>query len=796
MPKLISKNNYINLSIIVLISLLLDIFFINNINYPPAWDQGYHLTNLFKMSNILDDYSLNIVDKFNQLLNVTDNYRGPLTYFLSAIFLKFFKNNYHYAFLSNQIFNIICIISIFNIGKIFRNQSTGIWASVIFTFSSLVINQRSDYLIDLSLTSFSTLNLFFFTKWYFDKEIFSKFSILSGISLGLIFLIKPTGIILFSLPFLLILLKLVKNKNNFNQTIKELFAFTSSFLIIIFPWFTRNWLTIITSTINAWNWGIKYQEGLEPNSIEGWTFYLKNLPLIFGKINFSIFSILFLLEKLSQNSLYIIKVKKFNKVNLWFLVYFINCYLVVSLMSTKDIRFILPLYPLLCIYLSIFLVSKDYKIFSSKTKKIILIISISISLLLSKDGLIFNSLKEKSLYKWPHSDIVNEIKKENPNLISTLAILPDTREINTFNLEAEASRQGEYVVVRQVVSNKETYKEDLKYFDWFLVKTDDQGVMSNESKNLLNKYLLDNPDFVIHKEWRLPDESKLMLLRRESINTYLTKSNCIFDSPKIGIKHIKNGINLSLFRKGKFIKSSSLLIDFIGDEFIDNTDVSLANGFFHKSFDEESCYSLSQNISFDFPKEIQKNLTIKARILNQNGIIKNLNLSKNDFKLNEKYLSANSIQMENRISKVEKLGEYLKQGEFKKLFDLVGIINQSDPKQIYLKNAEIIYLQRYEDDQKLEYLYSVLISQILQKKILKASKTIDLILVSDYKNGNAHLAKAIINVYLFKRKEARISINNSKLYEKSLESNKILETIEGLTYLLEIKFINAYQSLT
>ena len=57
--------------------------------------------------------------------------------------------------------------------------------------------------------------------------------------------------------------------------------------------------------------------------------------------------------------------------------------------------------------------------------------------------------------------------KENPNLVSTLAIIPDTKEINTFNLESEASKQGEYVAVRQIISNQKTYKEDLKYFDWF-----------------------------------------------------------------------------------------------------------------------------------------------------------------------------------------------------------------------------------------------------------------------------------------------------------------------------------------
>ena len=78
-------------------------------------------------------------------------------------------------------------------------------------------------------------------------------------------------------------------------------------------------------------------------------------------------------------------------------------------------------------------------------------------------------------------NVREEIKKESINLISTLAILPDTKEINTFNLEAEASRQGEYVAVRQVISNEETYKDDLEFFDWFLLKSGYQGVMSNLS---------------------------------------------------------------------------------------------------------------------------------------------------------------------------------------------------------------------------------------------------------------------------------------------------------------------------
>ena len=73
------KNNYSKIIIIIFVSLIIDNFFILKINNPPAWDQGYHLSNVFKISNILDDQVLNISEKFNQLLNVTDSYRGPLT---------------------------------------------------------------------------------------------------------------------------------------------------------------------------------------------------------------------------------------------------------------------------------------------------------------------------------------------------------------------------------------------------------------------------------------------------------------------------------------------------------------------------------------------------------------------------------------------------------------------------------------------------------------------------------------------------------------------------------------------
>ena len=790
----IFKNNYFKLLCLILLSLIIDNIFISMISSPPAWDQGYHLSNVFKMVNILEDSNLKLFAKGDQLLNITNSYRGPLTYFISALFIKLSNNSYHYAYLSNQIFNIISILSIFYIAKFLRNESTGIWAGILFTFSSLIINQRSDYLIDLSLTAFSTLNLLFFTKWYFDKKKFSIFSILSGISLGLIFLTKPTGIFLFFLPLLTIIIQKLKDKKNFIFNINQLLFFFFLFFLLIYPWLSRHWLTIFSSIINAWNWGVNYQDGFNTNSINSWVFYFRAFPNIFGILNFSVFLILFLFERTFKKNL--LNIKKLKKINLWFYIYILNGYLLLSLMSTKDIRFLMPIYPLICIYLAQFITSENYRIFNNTNKKIIISITLLITLITSSRELMVNNINNNSIYKWPHYEIIQEIKKKNPNLTTILAVLPDTKEINTFNLEAEATKQGEFVSVRQVISNKNSYKEDLKYFDWFLVKTDDQGVMTNQAKNLLNNYLLENTSFIIDKEWLLPDKSKVSLLRRKFINTNLVKKDCNKMSSSINITKIYNGINIYLSSKGKFLKSSNLLIDLINGDSKKIVNISLANDFFHRNFEQESCYFLSQDVPLDLPLSESKDYLIKTKLLTSDGNLQSLSNTENKFIFKDDHRDNNSILMANRISKVEVLGNYLRRGEFRNLFNLIGIINQSDSKQTYLKNAENIFNERYKENENLENLYNILISQILQRKVMESEKTINKILKFDIDNGNAFLVKAIINIYLLDKNDARYSINKAKTLEKSLESNDILNILEGLTEILEMKFINAYKTFT
>ncbi len=84
------KNNYSKIIFIICLSLIIDNFFILQINNPPAWDQGYHLSNVFKMHNILEAQGLNISEKSEQSTEIIRIVEG-LTYFLEFNFRNAFK---------------------------------------------------------------------------------------------------------------------------------------------------------------------------------------------------------------------------------------------------------------------------------------------------------------------------------------------------------------------------------------------------------------------------------------------------------------------------------------------------------------------------------------------------------------------------------------------------------------------------------------------------------------------------------------------------------------------------------
>jgi len=782
---------------ILISSFLIDYIWINLYDIIPAWDQGYHLSNLYKFSNLLQQANIFDNDWINSFWTITSSYRGPLTYIISAIFINLFGITLKNAILSNFIFNTLVILSIYEISRKYCKKETGFWAICIYTFNPFIFNLRNDYLIDIAQTSLIMLNWLFLCKWFFNKEPNYKSVCLSGILLGLLFLTKPTAIVFFIFPLFIIFTK----KLYYYKFYFEFFIYPLSFLILIYPWFSRNWLTIITSTINSFSWGIKYQEGLEVNTIEGWLYYPFEIIKILNPILISALIFIFLINIYKGNINYI-NITRFNNLRniipknfIWWISFPLNIFLVNVLMSSKDPRFILPIIPILCIFIGKIIVSFKNKYYISRISKKFIVLIIII-LLLNNQIKIYNlKFNGKELFELEanniHKQIINAVNKESPFSQNVVGFIPDTKEFNAFNLDAEAIRDNKGVRVSQIISNERQFKDELKRYDWFIIKTGDQGVMTNKAKIKLSELLLESNSFKIFKQWDLIDNSNLILIKRKNLSHQIKLVSCAENNNPIKLKSLPRGFQLIIKEKVKNLDNKNILINFKRDNA--NNALYLSLPPIKNIEDTNKCILIDNKLGSEI--NIENNQTF----LDSNALIFNETHSyKRDLEYSKYRPNQNDqiILKMNKIENVKLMGRYLQFGEFDKLFEIAGLLNQSDPDQNYLKNAEIIFKKKLSlNPSEIDELYSLLISQILQKEAKDAINTIEEIALIDSSNANLYLVKTIVDTYLFDLKSAQLSIKKAKSINQNNQNEEIINTADSILKLFSYKFLEGFKEL-
>ncbi len=769
------KSNKTNLLLFLIIisSFLIDKIYLLNISYLPAWDQGYHLTNLFKTYNLLENFSFNNQEWWQSFWSISETYRGPLTYIFSSIFLKFFGKTYESSILSNNIFSIITILCIFNLCKDLGYKKAGLWGAFIYAFNPYIFDQRVDYLIDISQICFLNLNFYILFKFLKSNGSYIL-SIILGISLGFVFLTKPTGILFLVFPYIYSFYLLIKNYN-FNKL--YIVVFLSTFITIIWPWLSTNWLTIITSIANSWQWGIKYQDGLEANTLEGIFFYPKTIfklvgPLLFG--SFLGISCLRIFQKLKKSSLTKNIQNSLSKNNIFLLSFPINVLIICTLMSTKDLRFILPIYPSLCIFSGLLITNlKNYSWGKFYRIIIFLIILFKLLLNLSMQKNIIFKFDKTSKPNWPHKEIIEQVSNFSPYSKSVIAILPDTKELNTFNLSSEANIQNSNIYVRQIISNERSYKDDLDRFNWFLLKDGEQGIMSNDSKLALSNLIKESNKFKNFKSWELPDGSKAILYKRKVMNDSISIINKNFIPLNLDLIFSSNGITANLKGSNEIINNSNLIINARNNENKYEINISFPKiiNLLNKNIEIIKNVNFEDEFNFDKPLKFDSIL-----ISNKN---KKIPVKINKVIFDQKANKDNTGQFQiNKIRELEKMAEYLRIGEFDKLFNLVGVVNQSDPDQEYLKNAEKIFKYRYQlNNNNYDHLYKIAISQILQRKSIEAANSLKEIIKYEKNNSNLYLAKSIVDIYNLNPREAD---KNIQMASKLNNDENLISTINSI----------------
>ncbi len=304
--------------------------------------------------------------RFGDIIHVS-NYYPPLLH-LSSAPLYIFGFSEDIAIATNILYYFILIFSVYNIGRHFWGREAGTMAAILVSLYPALIKLQREYLIDFALTSMVALSIYLFIKSRNFKDL--KFSILFGIALGFAELLKWNALI-FILPAVAVLLYLeifpknvcaycgklvgddayttgklkfcskkhakmykVQSKRRSNISLNALAAFFVAFITAAW-WYLPNLNIVLTRLSYFASMGGK--EG-DPTvyTIEGWLYYLTKMDINMGALYFVLFIV---------SLIWVLRKRPIEKPVQMLLFAIALPYLILTAVSNKDGRYIVPILP-------------------------------------------------------------------------------------------------------------------------------------------------------------------------------------------------------------------------------------------------------------------------------------------------------------------------------------------------------------------------------------------------------------------------------------------------------------------
>nr|AAM82700.1 unknown [Synechococcus elongatus PCC 7942 = FACHB-805] len=694
---------------------------------PPAWDQGDHFSRALAFWQAWQSPQLLDGGWWTQLWQLAPTYRGPLTYLLTLPLFSLFGANWESAIASNGLFSGLLLISTYGLGRLYANRTTGLVAAGLSLAVPLTIIQRVDYLIDYSLTAMLTLTWLCLSLWQFARTPKRRLgaAIASGIAIAAVFLTRPTGLLFLWLPFLWLAIAAVLQlfRRYRWQPLAELLLVSGIAGLLSWPWFSTNWLTILSSIANARDWGVKYQEGLKANTLSGWLYYPENLPEMLSPWLLGV-----LIVSSASAGVWLWKRGESGPGSrdrwLWLAGFLLGAYLVCVLGSTKVTRFFLPLLPSLIVPLVTLptVLPRRWQV-GLWTGVGAIAIAVGLQTIFPTPLRASWPTRFPQTQAWPLAEIIERIRETQPQLQSTLAVLTDAEALNAFNLNAEGQKQDFSVFARQTLAPEDNWQADFRAFDWFLSKTGDQGVMAGEREKRLVEAIAQSPEFQSVGQWPLPDGSQAELWQRRALTLSAKPITCPSQpawSSRVTSTLFKQK-PVSPFRSPigyvgsiEQLRNSLLLISWQNDRdrlWVQDHQPGL--GYLKAGRD---CVELEERLTTQAPDSLPEGsyqLQVQ-RLDRETGDRQTLRTAPTAIALGSTPAPISPTALD-PVSRLHQLGALLETGQVDPLFADVNLLNQADPEQHYLHQAIASLQARLADEpNQLDWLYPLTLSYVLE----------------------------------------------------------------------------------
>ncbi|MBL1211165.1 glycosyltransferase family 39 protein [Geminocystis sp. GBBB08] len=801
----------------------------------PSWDPSEYLNGVMVYKEALKTPHFFDASWWREFW-LLSNKIPPLMYIFTAPFFLTLGASVDHGNLVLSLFSLILLISISYLGILFFNAKIALFAWSLIQLIPALYYYRLEFLLDYPLTSIVTFSFTCFSYWYFTKTKFSWWlAILSGISFGLGIMLKQTFAFFLFLPicFAFISLFIYKKWDKLTQLITSFIIAT----LIFFPWYRTNWLLIFTSgkraTIDS-----AILEGDPPlNTLQAWTFYGKVLPYLLSWHLFIIplicliyLAIKYLTNKSAkpnkisafiQHNFYQnqLNVKNGNYsltslISIWLAMFLVGGYLLSSLNINKDARYILPLLPVLVLIISALIYS--YQAVGSKFLKLFTLLLALILMLFNLFPLggdfLTNKLSPKMQNfpymstKWATPEVISTAINITPYLKSNIGVLPSTPEINQHNISFFGSIPSFKVFGRQVGVQEKFVLRDVNSLDWFLTKTGYQGSIPDAQKTTV-ELVENNGDFGLVKQWSLPDESELKLYHRllpynEVIPLNTSNSNIKLEEVIVP-ENVKQGQSIPFTYKwsGSWDNLENAIV-ILNWQSLENEkkwthDHRIAMGNLHSGNLTVGKFNQDFQVVENTVMFVDENLPDGDYILQATYLNIDTGESYPIFSPNLKItLNKNAdLISSNReldlVSQIGKLAPNLSQGikGLDPIFSNIGRINQYDPTQDYLKVTEKVMQYRLQTEDNLDYLYTLLLSQVLQQKVNEAIATAHKLVEKNPENAFNHGYLTFLYLYDWRGKEGEKALQPALTLKPEMIE---FQYLKGISALMQGNFFKAW----
>jgi 4-amino-4-deoxy-L-arabinose transferase-like glycosyltransferase len=731
----------------------------------PAWDQAGHLTGVINFQRVLTQIQIFSPDWWHDLWAQATSYRAPLIYMLTVPLFNIFGKSFHSGILVNLLFIPVIIYSTYYLGKRAFDDRIGLWAAGICLMSPALLSFQLDYLLDYGIVAITILTFLVLTLWKdaaTQRESW-QWSLLFGILFGCLMLTKPTGFLFLFVPGVFLLGSFIKSRNWIGLIQAGLVLIIT--WLIFGGWFGQNWLTIITSAIAANGMGAG--EGDPPgNTLMGWLYYVQLLP--------ELISLPILIIAIGYTAIWLFKRSKYpgsiqSQQVIWLLLYFVGAYVFCSLATNKDGRFISPILPVASIFIA-YIINLYQSIWFGRLRWFAVGLNALLLLIhiLPIPGT--DSLRNTTQlgYSYPpmaqvkpetsNQELIQSIVDNQPYLRSNIGSLVSTREINFGNLDFYGQANDFQVYAREFSGSfdeKQLIEKDIKALNWYAVKL---GEFKHVNK--LIPVVERDPNLQLHQDWKTRDGSILKLYRRKNMPILVEPIAKIVRDVRLEkvIVAPTSGLSIDtiyqLSGNKDLLQNGLLLLNWQSKDLTWHHDHGIGMGELYFDRTKISSFQVTEHLAMLPPEKLQiGKYQLTATYLNRK--------TGETFPLVVPAIEVKPVTNDpaelDSITQLHQLGKLFAQGKIDPVFNEIAILNQYDPIQDYLIQAQQAIKYRIaRGDSDLNRRYTLALTQALQRQIDPLLDNLTQIVQKDPQNPSAWTYLGVVRLYNWQPKSAEM----------------------------------------